>query len=142
MQADQINAMKSGDKQKVETLRFILAQIKNKEIDKKTELTDEETVGILRKQVKELQESIDAFKTGGRTDLVAQSEAQKNIARSYLPAEMSDEELKSMVQRILEANKELIARDPKAIIGVCMKELRSKADPSRIMKIINTLTSH
>lgn len=141
LQKDQLSALKSGDKSKLETLRYILAQIKNKEIDKKADLTDEEVVDILRKQSKELQESIDAFKKGNRPDLIEQSEKQKQIVASYLPVELSDETLAQEIKKIIDANKELYNKNPKAIIGICMKELKTKADSSRIMKVLQPFLS-
>lgn len=141
LQKDQLSALKSGDKSKLETLRYILAQIKNKEIDKKADLTDEEVVDILRKQSKELQESIDAFKKGNRPDIIEQSEKQKQIVASYLPVELSDETLAQEIKKIIDANKELYNKNPKAIIGICMKELKTKADSSRIMKVLQPFLS-
>lgn len=139
IQSDQIQAMKAKDKNRLETLRYILAQIKNKEIDKQTPVTDEETVGILRRQIKEIDESIAAFVKGNRPDLVGENEAKRTIIASYLPAEISDEELKKEIIRIVDANKELHQKTPKAIIGLCVKELKPKADPSRILKLLQEL---
>jgi uncharacterized protein len=136
IQADLFAAMKSGDKPKVETLRFILAQIKNKEIEKREDITDEETVNVLRKQIKELKESLEAFEKGNRADLAAENNAKIEITTSYLPAEISDEELLKEIERIKAANAELYQKSPKALIGICIKELRSKADPSRITKLV------
>ena len=139
IQKDQIEAMKAKDTLRSETLRYILAQIKNKEIDKKTDLTEEETVMILRRQVKELEESIAAFAKGNRTDLKAEAESRRSIVTAYLPAELSDADLAQAVSAIVEKNQELYQSNPKAIIGICMKELRSQADASRIMKAIQEL---
>ena len=136
IQTDQIKALKSGDKDTLEVLRYILAQIKNKEIEKKANLSDEEVVSVLRKQLKELNESIEAFEKGGRNDLVGQCSKQKEVIVKYLPAEMSDEELQKKINAIIEKNKDLQQKNPKLIIGICMKELRQKADPSRIMKLL------
>lgn len=136
LQADQLSGMKSGEKQKVETLRYILAQIKNKEIEKRTELSDDEILGILKKIAKELKESIEAFQKGNREDLASQSQNQYDILLTYLPAELTDEELQKEINRIIEENKELYQKNAKAIIGICMKELRNKADSARIMKFI------
>lgn len=133
LQADQIAALKSSDKEKLEVLRFVIARIKNKEIEKKAPLTDEEVVDILRKQAKELQEAMDAFGKGGRTDLVEQNRKQLAILSVYLPQEISDEELKSEVARLINENKQAMEANPKAIIGICMKELKSRANPARIM---------
>lgn len=138
LQVDQLAALKSGNKKTLETLRYILSQIKNKEIDKKTELTDEEVVDILRKQVKALNESIEAFRKGAREDLAEASEDQKKIISSYLPAEISDEELRVEIKKIIDANRDLYDKNAKAVIGICVKELKSKVDPSRVTKILNS----
>ncbi len=139
IQSDLIKAMKSKDQSRLETLRYILAQIKNKEIDKKTALSDEEVVALLRKQVKEIEESIVAFKKGSREDLVQSESAKKDIVASYLPAEISDDELLKEIRKIIDANLDLYQKSPKNIIGICMKELRQKADPSRIMKALQNI---
>lgn len=139
IQTDLIVAMKSGKTETVNILRYILAQIKNKEIEKKTELNDEEITQVLRKIAKELKESIEAFEKGGRADLVTGSKNQLDILHPYLPQELSDEDLKKSIQSIMNANKEAIQRNPKIAIGLCMKELRTKADSSRIMSLLKSL---
>lgn len=136
LQADQLAALKAGEKTKLGVLRFILAQIKNKEIDKKSELTDEETLSVLRKVIKELKESVEAFEKGGRKELVDDSKKQLEFASAYLPAEISDEELKVEIEKTIKENQTVFDNNQKAIIGICMKELKSKADPGRIMKML------
>ncbi|KKP59282.1 MAG: hypothetical protein UR54_C0029G0003 [Candidatus Roizmanbacteria bacterium GW2011_GWA2_34_18] len=140
LQDDQVIALKSGDKTKLEILRFILAQIKNKEIDKNPpaggELNDEETLVVIKKVTKELKESIEAFEKGGRKDLSDDSKKQLEIVSVYLPAEISDEQLKGEVQKIIKENQAIFNNNPKAIIGICMKQLKSKVDPGRIMKTL------
>ncbi|MEN9327954.1 MAG: hypothetical protein RI947_762 [Candidatus Parcubacteria bacterium] len=136
IQNDQITALKSGDKKKLETLRYILAKIKNKEIEKRVEPTDEEVLDILRKQVKELKESIDSFEKGNRPDLAAEYKGQLELIAVYLPKELSDEDLKHEVDRIIAANQDLYNKNAKAIIGLCMKELKNKAESSRILQMI------
>ena len=149
LQDDQIIALKSGDKTKLEILRFILAQIKNKEIDKKSGLNDEETLVVIKKVTKELKESIEAFEKGGRKDLSDDSKKQLEIVSVYLPAEISDEELKQEVEKVIKENQTIFdnnlpaGRQAKsAIIGICMKRLKSKADPGRIMKTLQQFLSH
>ena len=108
LQNDSLVALKSGDKTKLGILRFILAQIKNKEIDKNPpaggELTDEETLVVLRKVIKELKESVEAFEKGGRIELADDSKKQLEIASVYLPAEISDEQLKNEVGKSIKEN--------------------------------------
>lgn len=139
LQDDQIKALKSQQSDQLEFLRYILAQIKNKEIEKQGELTEEETVTVLQKIAKELQESLEASKTGDRQDLIGKYQKQLDIISSYLPAQLSDEELQKEIETLIEKNKDLYEKNPKAIIGICMKELRSKADPSRIMSLLDKL---
>ena len=139
LQVEQLVALKTGNQEKLTTLRYILAQIQNKEIEKKADLTDEEIIAVLKKIAKELKESIAAFEKGGRKDLVEQYAKQLDIVSPYLPKEISDEELTNAVKELIEKNKELSEKNSKAIIGVCMKELRSKADPSRILQVLKTL---
>ncbi|VVA43303.1 conserved hypothetical protein [Candidatus Roizmanbacteria bacterium] len=136
LQDDQITALKGGEKTKLSVLRFILAQIKNKEIDKKSELTDEETLVVLRKVIKELKESVEAFEKGGRKELADDSKEQLKNASVYLPAEISDEELKQEIDKVIKQNQAVFDNNQKTIIGICMKELKSKADPGRIMKTL------
>jgi len=136
LQDDQIAALKSGDKTRLNVLRFILAQIKNKEIDKKSDLNDEEVLVVLRKVIKELKESVEAFEKGERKELAEDSKKQLEIASVYLPAEISDSELKGEVEKVIKENQAVFDNNQKAIIGICMKSLKSKADPGRIMKIL------
>ena len=142
IQDDQITYLKSGDKEKLSVLRYILAQIKNREIDKKEELNDEETIQVIKKIAKEMKESILAFQKGARPDLVAENEKQLAIISVYIPAEISEEELVAEIDKIISDNKSTFDEKPKAIIGLCIGRLKSKADPSRIMKILQTKLPH
>ena len=146
LQDDSILALKAGDKTKLSVLRFILAQVKNKEIDKNPpaggELNDEETMSVLRKVIKELKESIEAFEKGGRKELLEDSKKQLEIALVYLPAEIGDDELKKEIERVIKENQAVFDNNQKAIIGLCMKELKSKAYPGRIMKTLQTYLTH
>lgn len=139
LQTDQIAALKSGQKSRLEVLRFILAQIKNKEIEKKENLSDEETIVVLQKFAKELKESIEQFEKGNRTDLVAQNQSQLEIIAEYLPQELGEAELEAKVAQLIADNKAAIEANPKAIIGICMKSLRTQADSGRIMAALNKL---
>jgi len=124
LQDDSILALKAGDKTKLNVLRFIIAQVKNKEIDKQSELNDEETMVVLRKVIKELKESVEAFEKGGRKELLEDSKKQLEIALVYLPAEIGDDELKKEIERVIKENQAVFDNNQKAIIGLCMKELK------------------
>lgn len=139
LQAEQITAMKAKEVLKLQTIREIISKIKNKEIDKGGPLVDEEILEVIKKIKKEILESVESFEKGGRADLVAETKKQLAIVTSYLPAEISDEELKAQITALLEKNKDVIAKNQKASIGICMKELRSKADSARILAALKQI---
>lgn len=140
LQEEQIAALKNKEGEKLEVLRFVIAKIKNQEIEKKAELSDEETLIILQKIKKELQETIDAAQKGGRSDLVEANQKQLAILQVYLPKELTDEQIEVQIKELVVQNQEAMQANPKAIIGVVMKALRGKADPSRIMPILQKHT--
>ena len=145
---DQIQALKKHDQEKLSILRYILAQIKNQEIDKKTpeskgisELTDDETTLVLRKIAKELNESIAAFKKGDRQDLISEYQKQLQVVSSYLPKDLSDAELKQEIEKIMQENQAVYKKNPKALIGIAVGKLKSKADSARIVRILQSISN-
>ena len=145
---DQIQALKKHDQEKLSILRYILAQIKNQEIDKKTpeskgisELTDDETTLVLRKIAKELNESIAAFKKGGRQDLISEYQKQLQVVSAYLPKELSDAELRQEIEKIMQENQAVYQKNPKALIGIAVGKLKSKADSARIVRILQSISN-
>ncbi len=139
LQAEQIVSLKAKDTIRLDTIRFILAQINNKEINIQRQLTDEEIIQVIQKMRKELNESIESFTKGGRTDLIDESQKQLEIVSAFLPKEISDEELKKAIEKLVAENKDILQKNPKAIYGICLKELKSKAESSRITKIIQSI---
>jgi len=148
---DQITALKNHDQQRLSIFRYILAQIKNKEIDKKPsfakasagefDLSDKEVVFVLRKIAKELNESIEAARLGQRGDLILKDQKQLEVVSFYLPKEFSDEELKKEIEKIIAENQDAYKKNPKPLIGIAVGKLKSKASPSRIVKILQAFIS-
>lgn len=130
------NAMKARDQIKLDTVRFVLSQIKNAEIDLHREMTDEEIINLMKKEVKNRKEAIDQFKQGGRMDLVDEEEAKLVIIQQFLPAEMSDEELEKIVQQVVDAAED---KSFGSVMKVAMTELKGKADGSRISAAVKKL---
>lgn len=115
-------AMKSHDKIKKDTITMVRAAIKQIEVDKRVDLSDEEVIDIISKQYKERVSSIDEFKRGGRDDLVAQTEEEIKIILEYLPKQLTDEELEDIIKEAIE---KLSITDKKQI-GELMKEVMPK----------------
>lgn len=125
-------ALRSKDESSVSALRFLLSDIHNEEILKQRELTDEELVLILRKQVKNLSESIEAFKKGGRLDLVEKEEREKRILEAFFPAQLSEEEIRRIVGEVLT----LGMRDFGQAMGQVMGRLKGQADGAAVARIV------
>lgn len=97
VEQDLVVAMKSRDAEKVSVLRFLLSAVKYKEVDTKSRLTDEQVIEVLAKQVKTHKESVEAFRNGGREELASKEESELKILQNYLPAQMSEAEVRRQV---------------------------------------------
>ena len=111
------DSMKSKDKVKKDTITMVRAAIKQKEIDERIELSDEDILDIIAKQLKEKRMAIEDFKKGQREDLVKLTEQEIDILLQYLPEQLTEEEVEQIV---LETIKEVNAKSVKDI-GIIMK---------------------
>ena len=134
-----VTAQKERNEKKVSILRFALSRIQNEEINKQKELTDEEVILILQKLKQELEEEKEAAIKAKRADLAQKANEELNIIASYLPKPLSDDELKQEIQKIIEKNQDLWQKNPKSLIGICLKALKTKAETKRIIEVINHL---
>ena len=101
IQSDMYQAMKSGEKETANTLRNVLAKLKDKQIEKRTDLTQEEEIKTLQTLVKQRKESIDLYQKGGRDELVDQETIEMNIINSYLPKMMDADKIKEIVESVI-----------------------------------------
>ena len=137
-----IEAMKAKDAQKLSTLRMVKAAITNYKIEKRKEnLEDNEVLEILQKQLKQRKESFESFQKAGRAELAAKESTEMEILQAYLPKQLTDEEIKSLVQKAVAAS----GAKSKSEAGKVMKELmphvKGKADGKRVNEIVLSLLS-
>lgn len=130
---DYITAMKAKDTLKSSTLSFLRAQLKNILIDNKLDkLPDTDVIAVIKKQVKQRQDSISQFEQGGRRDLADKEKAELVILQSYLPEEMPDAELQSIIaQAVTEAGASSM-KDMGAVMKAAMPKLAGRADNKRV----------
>lgn len=132
---NQINiALKAGNKERVNVLRFVLSQIKYKEINSQKNITDEETINILRSEIKKRHEAIEMFKKGNRQDLVEQNLKEIVIIEEFLPASIPDAELNKIIDGILQQNQ--TTNQPGKIIGMVIAQVKGQAEPSKISQLV------
>jgi uncharacterized protein len=126
--ADMKDAMKSGDKRKLATIRLMNAAIKDKDINSRTDGHDSEKISdaaimdVLAKMVKQRQDSIAAFDAGGRAELAQQEREEMAVIQSYMPKQMSDDEAKTAVAGVIAAVGATSVKD----MGKVMAELKAK----------------
>lgn len=132
LEQDMKQAMRDKENEKRDAIRYILAMVKNVEIDKRAPLTPEEEIGVLRSQIKQRQDSIEQFRKGGREDLAAKEASQVAILEKYLPQQMDDEELAAFVrQGVLDAGADS-PKDMGKVMGLLNKRSEGRADGRRL----------
>lgn len=143
IQEDFDRAIKARDSIKVGALRMLKAAIGKFEVagEKKKEASDEEIQQIIAKEVKQRKESIEAFRQGGREDLATKEEAEMKVLMEYLPEQMSEDELKRLVQEVI---KEVGAKekgDFGKVMGALMPRVRGRAEGTIVSKLVSQLLS-
>ena len=101
IQTDMYEAMKSGEKEKANTLRSVISKLKDKQIEKRDTLTKEEEIKVLQTLVKQRKESIDLYQKGGRNELAEIESKEMDIINSYLPTMMDEDDVKKIVESVI-----------------------------------------
>ncbi len=125
-------AMKDRDVELRDTIRFILSAVKNVEIDKRSPLTPEEEISLLRTQAKQRRDSIDQFRAGGRDELADREASQLAILERYLPQQMSDDELAAFVKEGIAAAGAEGPKDMGKVMGLLNKRAEGRVDGRRL----------
>jgi len=134
-------AMKGGDRVRTSVIRLAMAAIKNTEIARQASLNDTDILGIIAKQVKQRQESIESFKQGNRPDLVAQEEAEMAILNEYLPQQMSREEVIAEARRVIAEIGAAGPGDKGKVMPQLIAQLKGRAEGRVINEVVTELLS-
>jgi uncharacterized protein YqeY len=132
-------ALKRQQRVEVSTLRLLLSEIKNAEIAQQKPADDNKVLDVITKEVKRRRESIEAFKMGNRSDLVAQEEAELAVLMGYLPEQMSRAEIMSVARRVVDTVGAKGPGDKGKIMAQLMPQLKGKADGKEVSEIVSEL---
>ena len=132
-------AMKAKDTKKRDALRLLTSAFKQVEVDERKELSDDDVIKIIQKQVKSRNESATQYKEAGREDLMQQELEEIAYFEPYLPKQLSDEELASAVKSIIEKVGATSMKDMGKVMGAASKELAGKADGRRINECVKKI---
>jgi len=132
-------AMKDGDKVRRSVIRLVLAAVKNAEIARQAALEDGDILGIIAKEVRQHQESIEAFKEGNRQELVAQEEAEMAVLKGYLPQQMTRDEIIVAARKVIEEVGAQEPRDKGKVMPKLIAQLKGRADGREINAVVTEL---
>ena len=139
IQEDMYTAMKSGDKEKANTLRNVISKLKDKQIEKREDLSEEEEIKILRTLVKQRKESIDLYEKGGRSELVAIEKQELDIINSYLPKMMSEDIIKDIVKNVIDSTGASTMSDMGKVMPEVMRQGKGLIDGKTAQKFVSEM---
>jgi hypothetical protein len=129
-------AMRSKDKERLATLRLITAAIKQKEVDERIELNDEQIISVLEKMIKQRKDSIEQFEKAGRTELADKEKAELAIINEYMPAQLTEAEINAAIDAAIAETGASEMKEMGKVMGVLKPKLAGKADMSQVSALI------
>lgn len=136
---DYIQAMKDRDSVRSSAISFLRSQIKYARIELKTDkVEDKDIIAVIKKQIKQRQDSIEQFRQGGRTDLVGKEETELGILKSYLPAEMSEADIRKIIQDVIKSSGASSIKDMGKVMKEAGAQLAGRADNKLVSEIVKS----
>ncbi|MGH8142534.1 MAG: GatB/YqeY domain-containing protein [Steroidobacteraceae bacterium] len=128
VQEDMKAAMRAGERERLATIRLVLAAIKQREVDERITLDDAQVLAVLEKMVKQRRESIAQFQAGGRADLVAKEIAELGVIQGYMPAQLDDAALDALISDALAQTGATTIKDMGKVMGIVKAKAAGRAD--------------
>jgi uncharacterized protein len=134
-------AMRSGDKERLGGIRLVLAAIKQREVDERIQLDDTQVLAVLDKMIKQRRESIAQFEAGGRADLVAKESAELSVLQAYLPAQLADAEVESLIRAAIASTGATSMKDMGKVMATVKPQVQGRTDMGVLSTRVKTLLS-
>jgi uncharacterized protein YqeY len=132
LQDDMKQALRSGDRARLSVIRMALAAIQQREVDERKELDDAELLGVVEKLVKQRQESVEQYRSGGRDDLADKEAAEIEVLKAYLPEPLSEAELSALLDEAMESTGASSMKDMGRVMGFVKSRAAGRVDMSVI----------
>lgn len=139
VRSDMTAAMKEQAKDRLSTLRMLQSALKNEQINSGHELSDEEAMSVIRKAVKQRQDSIEQYTKGNRPELADKERAEMEILKSYLPPELTDDEIESGVREIVASTGAQSKKDMGKVMKEATAKYKGRVDGKKIQEIVSRL---
>lgn len=125
-------SMRAGEKERLGTIRLILSAIKQREVDERVDQDDAAVIATLDKMAKQRRESIDQFSKAGRSDLVDKEKGELEIIQSYMPQQLSDQEIDGMIAEAIQSTGAASVKDMGKVMGLLKPKLAGRADMAKV----------
>ena len=135
-------AMRTKDKKRLGTIRLILAAIKQKEIDTKSELSDVDVFSILNKMIKQRRNAINQYEKAGRDELATQEKFEISVIQTYLPKPLDKSEIVALIDGVIVKSGAQSIKDMGKVMAILKPQLQGRADMSVISQTIKTRLDH
>jgi uncharacterized protein YqeY len=139
IRADMTSAMKAQDKERLSTIRMLQSAIKNEQINSGHELSDEEAMSVIRKAVKQRQDSVEQYTKGNRPELAAKEQSEIETLKTYLPPELSDDDLENGLREIVASTGAQSKKDMGKVMKEATARFKGRADGKKIQEIVSRL---
>lgn len=136
---DMKTAMKAKDKESLQVIRMLKASLQNEQIKKGAELTDDEELTVLSREMKQRRDSLTEFEKAGRDDLATQVKAEIKVVEKYLPAQLSEKEIRQIVADAISKTGATLPSEFGKVMGAVMPLVKGKADGNQVNAIVKEL---
>lgn len=133
---DMKNAMRAKDSVRLGTIRLLQAAIKQREVDERIELADEDVISVLEKMLKQRRDSIAAYESANRTDLADIEKAEVLVLQAYLPKQLTEDEVKALLEKVVSDLGATSIKDMSKVMGAIKPLVAGKADMGKISGLI------
>lgn len=139
IRADLTESMKARDAEKTSTLRMLQSALKYQQVEVKHELSDEEALTVIRKAVKQREDSIEQYEKGNRPELAAKERSEMELLKTYLPPELSQEELETGIREIVASTGAQSKKDMGKVMKEATARFKGRVDGKKIQEIVSRL---
>ena len=136
IQDDMKSAMRAKDKERLATIRLILAAVKQREVDERIALDDEQVIEVLDRMAKQRRESIAQYSDAGRDDLAARESFELDIIKTYMPETISDADLNALIEQSINAQNAVTMRDMGKVMALIKPQVQGKADMGAVSQML------
>src|SRR3989338_1478628 len=136
LQQEMKDALKSGDSQKRTLLSMVLSALKNKEIDKKGELAEEDVIAVIASEIKKRKDAMEQFEKGGRPELADGERKEAEMLMAYMPEQMSEEDVRNEVKKSISETGAKDIKEMGKVLGLLMPKVKGKADGQTVSRMV------